>query len=225
MEPAVKVGINDITVLVINYRTLDLTERCVSSLQLHYPGIRMILVDNGSQDESTDFIRSLGEASPNIQAILRPQNIHHGPALHHAVLAADTRFIFSLDSDCQILQAGFLEKMVAFFNDPRVYAVGRRTQMNRFGYELDAEQAATHPYIHPAAMLLDREKYRRLKPFIHHGSPALQNMRSATQAGWLLVDFPITEMVYHQGRGTCSRYGYGLGWRHVIEYLIYRLTN
>lgn len=212
--------LSNLTVLVINYRTLDLTERCVSSLLAHYPLIRMLLIDNGSADESTVYIRALGEAHPNIQMILNPKNIHHGPALHYAIQAASTRFVFSLDSDCQVLQAGFLEEMLTVFEDPRVYAIGRLVQMNRFGYEISAAQKGSLTYIHPAAMMLDREKYLRLKPFFHHGSPGLQNMCSALRAGWRLVHFPLERIIYHQGRGTCSRYGYDLGWRHVLEYFL-----
>lgn len=213
----------DITVIVINFRTLDLTERCVTSLLHIYPRIRLILTDNGSADESSEFIKCLGNAHPHIQAILHPRNIYHGPALHHAILAACTRFIFSLDSDCQVLQPGFLEAMLPCFTDHELYALGRLVQMNRYGYEIPSIQRGSIPYIHPATMMLDREKYLRLKPFKHHGSPGLQNMRAALRAGWRLQNFPTEEYIYHQGRGTCSRYGYGLGWQHVIEYFLNRI--
>lgn len=217
--------LNDITILVINHRTLDLTERCVTSLLLHYPHVGVILTDNGSQDESTAYIQALGAKYTNIQPILHPKNLHHGPALHYAIQAAASRFVFTLDSDCQVLQGGFLETMLQVFMDPQVYAVGRLVQMNRFGYELKRSIPGALPYIHPFAMLLDRHKYLDLKPFFHHGSPGLENMRSAVRAGWRLQHFPLEGSIYHQGRGTCSRYGYALGWRHVLEHFLYRATT
>jgi hypothetical protein len=222
MSPARMYGLEDITVLVINYRTLDLTERCLSSLRLHYPQVRLLVTDNGSADESTAYIQGWCQADPYAQAVLHPHNLHHGPALHHALRAIRTPLAFTLDSDCQVLQGGFLEGMLAAFTDPRTYAVGRLVYMNRFGYELEGSPPGATAYIHPYAMLLHREKYTRLKPFTHHGSPALANMRSAGRAGWRLVDYPLQGFIYHQGRGTCSRHGYDLGWRHVVEYLLDR---
>ena len=222
MSPDRTNGLDDITVVVINYRTLDLTERCITSLRLHYPQVQLLVSDNGSADESTEYLRGLGKADPYARVILHKRNLHHGPALHHAVQVAGTTLVFSLDSDCQVLQAGFLERMRCAFEDPAVYAVGRLAIMNRFGYELDATQPGSLGYIHPAAMLLDRQKYLHLKPFRHHGSPCLANMHSAARAGWRLVDFPVRDFIYHQGRGTCARHGYDLGWRHVAEYLLNR---
>ena len=87
---------------------------------------------------------------------------------------------------------------------------------------MDVKQPGSLEQVHPAAMLLDCQKYAHLKPFSHHGSPGLANMRSARRAGWRLVDFPLEGTIYHQGRGTCSRHGYGLGWRHMVEYLLNR---
>ncbi len=223
MAAADAFGLPDVTVVVINYRTLDLTERCVTSLLHAYPHIRLILTDNGSADASTEYVQRLGTASPNIHAILHPRNLYHGPALHRAIQAARTRFVFSLDSDCQVFQPGFLEAMLPCFADPQLYALGRLVQMNRYGYEIPSAQRGSTAYIHPAAMMLDREKYLHLKPFTHHGSPGLQNMRSALRAGWHLQHFPLEGYIYHQGRGTCSRYGYGLGYRHLIEYFLNQL--
>ena len=70
-------------------------------------------------------------------------------------------------------------------------------------------------------MLLRRETYLKLKPFFHHGSPGIRNMRQAARAGYILQDFPVQEYLIHQGRGTCSRHGYGLGWKHTVEYLLH----
>ena len=209
-----------ITVLVINYRTLDLTERCISSLLTHYPRIPLLVVDNGSADASTEYLHSLEAAHPNIQAVFHPKNIYHGPALHQAIQAAATPYVFSLDSDCHVLKPGFLEAMSACFSDPLLYAVGRMAWINRYGYEQKQPGKGSLATVHPAAMLLDRLKYLNLKPIIHHGSPCLNNMRSAVQAGFHLAHFPVEDYIYHQGRGTCARFGYGLGWRHVIEYFL-----
>ena len=72
-------------------------------------------------------------------------------------------------------------------------------------------------------MLVKRTLYHRLPPFVHHGLPVLQNFRAAAEEGLRVCDFPVQDYVLHHGRGTVSRYGYGLGWRSRVSYLLHRL--
>jgi glycosyltransferase involved in cell wall biosynthesis len=214
--------LDEISVLIINYRTLDLTARCLESLQKFYPQVEVTLVDNGSDDESTDFIQEMAGGCDTIHAILNRKNRYHGPALDQGLRLAQTRLVFSLDSDCEVLQGGFLEAMIACFSDPCTYAVGELVRMNRFGYPLPEGEGRGFDYVHPRRMLLDRRKYLGLKRFTHHGAPCLSNMRQAIQRGYRLGDFPIQDYILHLGRGTCSSYGYGFGLRHKLENLLNR---
>lgn len=66
--------LEDITAIVINWRTIDLVALCVQSLLRFYPQIELILVDNDSKDESSDWIRSLAKKEANISAVM---NIGH----------------------------------------------------------------------------------------------------------------------------------------------------
>ena len=217
--------LDEITTLVINYRTPDLLQKCIGSFLLHYPGRKMMIVDNGSDDNSITIIRQIALQNPNVQFIFNSKNIYHGPALDQGLRAVQTRFAFTLDSDCEVIRSGFLENMLPYYSDPRCYAVGELMYMNRFGYKLSSDQSGSIRYIHPSSMLVDRTKYAKLRKFSHHGSPCLANMKDAARAGYSLVDFPIGDYIFHSGRGTCSRYGYSLGIRHLLEYLINRAIH
>ncbi|MCH8276573.1 MAG: hypothetical protein IIA50_03400 [Bacteroidetes bacterium] len=72
-------------------------------------------------------------------------------------------------------------------------------------------------------MLIRKEKYESLAPFEHHGLPVLKNCIDAARNGWRICSYPVEEYVEHFGRGTADRYGYGLGWRSRIDYLLNRL--
>ena len=65
--------------------------------------------------------------------------------------------------------------------------------------------------------------YETLPPFVHHGLPVLANMRAAHARGLRVAPFPIADYVWHKGRGTAARFGYGLGWRSRLDYLLHRL--
>lgn len=215
--------LHDVTVLIANYKTYDLTSKCVSTLLTHYPEINLLLIDNGSQDESTAYIQQLSEAHENVTCLINEQNRYHGPAMDQGIRMSSTRYVFTLDSDCEILKRGFLEKMIKEFEDPDLYAIGRLVYMDRYGYETTTKLHKRTSYVHPYAMLLDKQKYLRLKKFIHHGSPCLENMKDVRRAGYRLMNFPLEAFIRHYGRGTCSKYGYGLGLRTTLELILHRM--
>jgi len=213
--------LDEISVIVINHRTIEHSRQCVESFRLFYPTVKMILIDNGSDDNSCEYISSTYARDPYTTILLNESNLFHGPAMDQGIKTCSTRFVFTLDSDCEIKKSGFLELTVESFSDPNIYAVGKLVRMDPFGYEIDRPSKFCFPYIHPRHMLLDRHKYLQLKPFIHHGSPCIQNMRHAIRKGYILRDFPIGDYIYHKGRGTCSQYGYGLGLRHTLENILH----
>ena len=51
--------LDDLTALVVNFRTLDETRTCLETLRAAYPTLSVVVVDNGSGDASTTFLREL----------------------------------------------------------------------------------------------------------------------------------------------------------------------
>lgn len=226
-------GLDDVTAVVVNYRTLELTRRCVESFRERYPGVALLLIDNGSGDESTDYVRAAGQELRNVTVQLNDHNLYHGPALDQGIRLANTDYAFTLDSDCEVRVGGFLEQMQQRFDDARVYAVGELRYKNRFGftyaygYENPQPRPRWIPYAHPYAMLLDRRKYLGLRPFVHHGAPCIRNMEDAKRKGYIVVDFPVGDSVAHEMQGTSSAHGYGFraGTRQRLEYYLSRLEG
>jgi len=217
--------LHNVTALIVNYKTRDLTAQCVESFLSAYPEVRLLLVDNGSSDDSTDYIRTVTERYPHVSGIFNQQNIYHGPAMHQGIMLSTTRYILTIDSDVIVQQTGFIEGMLALFDDPATYAVGHVQCMDRFGFALPPDARCYTSYVHPALMLFNRDIYTTLPPFFHHGSPCLRNMRAAQRRAYRLCDFPVAEFCVHLGQGTCSRYGYGLSVKTFIESYVSRLCQ
>jgi glycosyltransferase involved in cell wall biosynthesis len=214
-----------ITAVIVNYQTPDLLRAAADSLRRHYPALPLLLVDNGSRDESRSVIASLRAGAPEtVRALLNSENLHHGPAMDQAARAVSTPFVLFLDSDCEVREGGFLEEMERLLDErPGQYAVGQRVEMDRRGFDAEKEGPGTVPYIRPACMLLKRELYLALPPFQLHGTPCLENMTAASRKGYGLVDFPLGRYVAHKGRGTAGRHGYGLGFRGKWNHLLHKL--
>lgn len=217
--------LDNINVLIINYKTPNLTLKCAQSFLSHYPTVKVLLIDNGSNDASIEVIQQLAQQHDSVNYILNDSNLHHGPAMHQGIVKIKTPFLFTLDSDSEVTQAGFLEEMLVFFADPRLYATGRLQHKNKLGYPAKYQLLGHVKYIAPNAMLLDREKYLSLPFFTYHGAPCLKNMATAEKIGYKVREFPIEDFINHHGRGTCSRYGYALGPRSYFDHFVNKILQ
>ena len=208
-----------ISVVSINYRTPLLLDECVRSFTDFYPDIPFLIVDNGSQDDSLETIRKLEQDLPGVSSVLFEENRYHGPAMDAALRRLESDYVFFLDSDTVTKQGGFLEEMAALCAPPTCYGVGKIVHINRRGFAV----LSGLPALASAYMLIDRKLYLTLPPFVHHGFPGLQNFRAAREAGFRLAEYPINEYIHHLGRGTAALYGYGLGLRSRLDFVLHKL--
>jgi len=208
----------EITAVVVNYRTPLLTQLCVESLRRHTSVAPLVIVDNGSDEETVRQLEDL--VRPRTTLIRNPVNLGHGPALDQAIRASETDFVLTLDSDVEIVRDGIIELLLEGMTDPKTLAAGHQIEMNRYGYHASPNARLVIPYIHPAAMMLRRSLYLELPPFQHHGSPCLSTMRAAMDSGFLVANVALENHVLHLGEGTCSRFGYGLGIRTSFNKLL-----
>lgn len=205
---------------VVNFQTPDLLDTAVRSFHHAYPQVPLCVIDNGSQDDSPARIRRLAaDLGPSVQPLFLDHNHYHGPALHLALTRLTTPFVYLFDSDTETQRGGFLEAMLALLPTAQDYGAGQVVRANQRGFRDDRGV----PVLASAYMLLNRTLYHRLPPFIHHGLPVLQNCTEAARQGYRLHPFPIETYVTHFGRGTAERYGYGLGWRSRLDYLLHKL--
>lgn len=117
------------TLCVVNYKTLDLTRLCLRSIRkyTHQP-YEVIVVDNDSQDASTEYLRSLKW----IRLIERKDKTNdssggyaHAAALDMALEQTQTEFFAALHSDTFVHRDNWLGELLAFFgNDPKMACVG-----------------------------------------------------------------------------------------------------
>lgn len=212
------------TAVVINYQTPDLTTRAIHSLRKYYPGLSLLLIDNGSRDESRKVLETISSGNDrHLRVVFNPSNLHHGPAMDWAARTVESSYIAFLDSDCEIRQGGFLEQMVDRLEQSGDnYAIGKLTFMDNRGFDV-LESTDAIRYVRPICMVLKRGQYLTLPPFRHHGAPCLQNMKEAGRRGLVLLNFPVEDFVYHQGRGTAVRHGYGLGWKGKLNHLLHKM--
>lgn len=202
-----------VTVVIVNFKTKQLLRRAYRSFRKFYPTVRVIFVDNGSMDQSREFVKEAG-ARPHNSFILLDKNAGHGPAMHKAIQQVDTPYVLTLDTDTETLRGGFLELMVKRMKaDDNLYALGWRRWVDRIS-GVPKEWHLKHPpakkfvsYVHPSAALYRVSMYHTLQPFFYHGAPCLGNMVRAEKRGLKTLPFPIRDYVKHLKAGTRRMYG------------------
>jgi glycosyltransferase involved in cell wall biosynthesis len=210
-----------IRTIIINFQTPDLLKTAIESFRKFYPISQITIIDNGSKDNSREVIERIRQAIPRYtETLLLDKNIYHGPAMNQAMNAVKEEYIFFLDSDTETKKGGFLEQMLAELElSATFYGIGRQITVNKRGFS--AEKGVT--LLAPAYMLLHRRLYPSFPPFEHHGQPVLKNFIAAQKMGYTLKSFPIEDFIDHQWRGTASRFGYGLGWKGKIDFVLNKL--
>jgi glycosyltransferase involved in cell wall biosynthesis len=198
--------VDDVTAVIVNFKTLHLVQQAYESLRKYYD-LPIILIDNGSADDSTNWIGEHG-------GITHTENLGHGPAMHQAISGIQTRYVLTLDSDCIVRGGSWIEQMLTFFDDdPQAYAIGWLRYVDRWsGVPLEwhahgkPKGARFVPYVHPAVAIYDVKKYRQMQPFVHHGAPALNNMVDAEERGYVVKSFQVFDYVKHLKAGTRRMY-------------------
>jgi glycosyltransferase involved in cell wall biosynthesis len=205
---------------VVHFNTPALLRAAVTTFVAHEQGVPLCVLDNGSDVDSEPVLAECA-ALPGVTVERLGRNVYHGPAMDHALRTRSADLVLFLDSDTETRSGGFVADMAARFDaDDRLYALGQLVNVDRRGF---AGPRATIPVPHSAHMMVRRAAYLALPPFVHHGLPVLANMRAAQQLGWKVEAYPIEQSVWHKGRGTAARFGYGLGWRSRLDYVLHRL--
>ena len=210
---------------IVHHQTPDLLDAAVRTFRAHEPDVPVVVLDNGS-DASSDATLDALAALDGVTVERLGANRHHGPAMDHALRTQTADAVLMLDSDTET-RAPFVYAMAAALaaGDPATgapaIAAGQVVTVDRRGFA--RTRRATIPVPVSWHALVARDPYLRLPPFRHHGLPMLATMAAAQRAGLAVVPFPVEQSVWHKGRGTAGRVGYGLGWRSRLDYLLHRL--
>ncbi|MCR5003269.1 MAG: glycosyltransferase family 2 protein [Bacteroidales bacterium] len=128
----------DVSVIIVNYNTLDLTKACIASVMEHTEGLsyEIIVVDNASSDGSAEALSK----NSRIRLVEAGSNLGFGRANNLGIDVAEGDYYFFLNSDT-VLTDNVIEKLWRFaLSRPEAGGVGTLlmsadgTRTHSFGY-------------------------------------------------------------------------------------------
>jgi len=218
------------SVVIPSWNGRDLLEKYLPSViwacAVH-PGHEVIVVDNGSTDGSTDFVRA---NFPQVKVVALERNLGFGGGSNAGVLAAKNDIVVLLNNDMRV-EPDFLASLLAGFTDDGVFAVScqirfadpnkRREETGltqgwweegglRVRHRIDDQIRDAYPcfYGGGGSCAFDRRKFLELGGFDPLLEPFyLEDTDLGFQAwkrGWKVLYQPRS-IVYHEHRGTISK--------------------
>ena len=208
--------IQDIPVITVSYNTPDFIRNLLTSFREKYPNPYNII--DGSDSENLEEIRKIASKFKGVEVIGFGYNIHHGPGMSWAIQNLPIKGpVLFLDSDMEVLHAGFLESLAEKLK-PGMYGVGGIGYTDRNGFDISYREDAIQ-YLHPGCMLCNMDIVRQWPLPIKHGAPMIEAMLALHDSGqpdlignvdWVLNDVRMgTEKIYldHKGQGTVVKTG------------------
>jgi glycosyltransferase involved in cell wall biosynthesis len=189
----------------VSYNTRELTGFLLWSLRriVNWPGLQIVIVDNGSRDGSAELLAEAGRAGVCV-LLANDVNRQHGPGLNQGISWLASRpgprpaWIWVLDSDVIAVRPDVLFAALAVAESESAALVGepqwdRWHQVERF--EL-------------YSLLLDPAQVWQpgIGPFTDGGDPSFDLLSSAARSGLRRAAFPFTAggHVIHRGRGSLA---------------------
>lgn len=94
---------NDLSVLIVNYNTCDLTIKCLKSIFSKKWKVKfsVLLVDNGSTDDTVSQVK---QKFSNVQIIENTQNLGFSKAINIGLKRSKAGYYLLLNSDCEVFE-------------------------------------------------------------------------------------------------------------------------
>jgi GT2 family glycosyltransferase/glycosyltransferase involved in cell wall biosynthesis len=218
------------SIVIPNWNGRELLEKYLSSViaaTANHPGSEVIVVDNGSDDGSAEFVR---DRFSQVSVVALPENLGFGGGSNAGFRAAKNDIVVLLNSDMRV-ERDFLAPLLAGFQDENTFAVSCQIFFSdpaklreetgltegwwqqgalRVRHRVEPEIRELFPcfYGGGGSCAFDRSKFLELGAFDELLKPFYLEDTDlgflAWKRGWKVLYQPAS-IVYHEHRGTIGK--------------------
>jgi GT2 family glycosyltransferase len=132
----------DTTFVVVNFNGSQYLEGCLSSIASQDSDARIVVVDNGSADDSRAIVK---QQFPRVLMIENAENVGFAGAANQGAQAAQSRYVAFVNTDV-VLSPGWLKTMLSVFADNDDAACVGSRLLNKAGDKLDFDGGTVNFY-------------------------------------------------------------------------------
>jgi len=116
------------SIIVLSHNALDVTKRFLSDLYAYTENFTLIMIDNGSSDDTPEYLSKFAENHDNMVLVLNDANegVIGGRNQGYEIfktLNKESKYLCILDND-QFVQKGWLEQHAAVMEESNAHLVG-----------------------------------------------------------------------------------------------------
>lgn len=113
------------SIIILTYNNLDYTRQCLENIvaRTNYPNYEVIIVDNASQDDTPQYLRTFAQEHPNFHPIFNETNTGFAGGNNIGARAASGDYFVFLNNDV-IVTANWLQGLLDHLKDLKVGMVG-----------------------------------------------------------------------------------------------------
>lgn len=219
-----------VSIIIVNWNGKALLKDCLTSLHQNtdYPNFNVIIVDNGSKDNS---VTMLGKEFPWVELIVNNKNLGFAKANNQAIkylFKKGTEYFFLLNNDTKIIQKDWLRNIIQVAElTPKIgivgckliYPDGRIHQNYKYSKIADVESVIG------AAFLIRKEVVKKIGLLDEGFTPAYGEETDycfrAKKAGYRIVCTSETTIIHYGGASTKGQsYWLGVRMKNYVRQLL-----
>lgn len=118
---------SSISIVVLNWNGKEFLEKCIPSViravEVYANDCEIIVVDNGSSDDSIDYLKS---NFPRVKIITLKENLGFAVAMNVGIKEAKSDIVISLNNDT-VVDEGFIPPLISHFsNNGNIFAIASK---------------------------------------------------------------------------------------------------
>ncbi|MPM81472.1 N-acetylglucosaminyl-diphospho-decaprenol L-rhamnosyltransferase [bioreactor metagenome] len=109
-----------ISIIIVTWNTSQITKKCVDTINQYIPNQEIIVVDNGSQDDTVEILKKI----KNVKLVENGANLGFAKANNIGFNFATSEYIVFMNSDIELLDNSILKMIDYLKNNPTVGIIG-----------------------------------------------------------------------------------------------------
>jgi GT2 family glycosyltransferase len=111
---------NKISIIIVTWNTSEITKKCVDTINKFIPNQEIIVVDNGSQDDTVKILKTIN----NVKIIENHANLGFAKANNIGLKSASSDYVVFMNSDIELLDSSLLEMVGFLKQNPDIGLIG-----------------------------------------------------------------------------------------------------